>query len=87
MFENSTIYQDLKRELDQQKKKIQELETFKQSAQFQSARSRHSGIHKHEDEDEDISFINDNGNEDHNQMSPPSNNDSQSKEFELKDER
>ena len=39
--------------------KIAELENFKQSAVFQSAKSRRSEIR--EEEDEDISFIDDNG--------------------------
>ena len=64
--------------------KIAELENFKQSAVFQSAKSRRSEIR--EEEDEDISFINENGLDEENQMSPP-NEDFKSKEFELKDQR
>ena len=64
--------------------KIAELENFKQSAVFQSAKSRRSEIR--EEEDEDISFINDNGQDEDQQMSPP-NDAFKSNEFELKDQR
>jgi hypothetical protein len=54
MFHASSIYKDLRRELENQKKKIAELENFKLSAKFQSAKSKHSEIRENEDE---TSFI------------------------------